>query len=192
MINLVERAMVSFEVGKKKFEVKFEGSHVGTWILLVERSRGRVSVVGFEREEIELVQEQLKKAVEMKAYMGFIRKFRGKTRTHILKICFNSQGRYIQVMEFVTKRSCAMLVVLERGGGSGWKVLREAISSVLSFCNSPSKEVFQGKHFEGNSYNGSRSFAEVVADGEPTRGALTPVRKWERTVICERKKMGQD
>ena len=44
--------MVSF-VEEKKFDVKFEGSHVGTWILVAERSRGRVSVVGFEREEIE-------------------------------------------------------------------------------------------------------------------------------------------
>ena len=50
-INRAE-AMVSFVV-EKKFEVKFEGSHGGTWISVAERSRGRVSVVGFEREEIE-------------------------------------------------------------------------------------------------------------------------------------------
>ena len=59
---------------------------------VAERSRGRVSFVGFEREEIGWVQEQLKEAVEMEAYLGF-KKIRSKTRTHFLEICFNSKGQ---------------------------------------------------------------------------------------------------
>ena len=68
----------------------------------------------------------------MKAYMGFIIiEFRGKTRTHLLEICFNRQGRYIKIMEFWTKRSSVVLIVPE-GEGGGWKALREAFSSILS------------------------------------------------------------
>ena len=81
-----------FEVEKKAFQVKFEGSKGGTWISITERSRGFVVSVGFGKEELEWLSEQLKAAVEMDVSMCFIRKFRGKTRTHLLEICFNSRG----------------------------------------------------------------------------------------------------
>ena len=38
-----------FEVEKKVFQVKFEGSNGGTWISIIERSRGFVVSVGFGR-----------------------------------------------------------------------------------------------------------------------------------------------
>ena len=65
---------------------------------------------------------------------------------------------------------------------------REEFSSILRPTNSPLKEVARGSHSELSDYNGSRS----SADGGPTRGALMPIGKWERAVICERKKKDQD
>ena len=37
---------------------------------------------------------------------------------------------------------------------------------------------------------GSLTFVEIVVEGGPRRGALMPVGKWERTIICERTKLG--
>ncbi|KAL6348600.1 hypothetical protein AAG906_016120 [Vitis piasezkii] len=76
-----------FEVEKKSFQVKFEGSNGGTWISVTERSQGFVVSVGFEKEELDWLTEHLKKAVELEASRGFIRKIRGKTRTHLMEIC---------------------------------------------------------------------------------------------------------
>ena len=95
----------------KRFYVSFEGFNGGTWVLIAERSRYYISVMGFEREETVWIQEQMKKAVELKAFMGFIRKFRGKTRTHLLEICFNKKGRFIKIMEFATNQKCSLIVV---------------------------------------------------------------------------------
>ena len=48
----MERKRVSFEVGKKRFEVTFEGIKGGTWVSLAEKSRGHIFSIGFEREEL--------------------------------------------------------------------------------------------------------------------------------------------
>ena len=60
----------SFEA-EKDFEVKFEGSHGGTWILVIERTQGYVFSVGFGKEMVWL-SVQLKKVVEMEVSLGFI------------------------------------------------------------------------------------------------------------------------
>ena len=36
-------------------------------------------------------------------------------------------------------------------------------------------------------YRGERSYADVVAEEGPRNGALMPVGKWARVVVCERK-----
>ena len=37
---------------------------------------------------------------------------------------------------------------------------------------------------------GSHTFIEIATEGGPRRGALMPVGKWERVVICERTNLG--
>ena len=106
-----------FEVEKKRIEVKFEGIQGGMWVSIAEKSRGRISSVGLEREEIIWMWEQLQKAVELKDFLGFIRQYRGKTKTHVLEICFNKSGRFIKIMEFATSQKYSLLVVLEGAGG---------------------------------------------------------------------------
>ena len=66
---------------KKRIEVKFEGIQEGMWVSIVEKSRGHISSVGLEREEIIWMREQLQKAIEQKDFLGFIKKYRGKTKT---------------------------------------------------------------------------------------------------------------
>ncbi|RVW65097.1 hypothetical protein CK203_034944 [Vitis vinifera] len=65
-----------FEVEKKSFQVKFEGSNGRTWISTTKRSRGFVVSIGFGKEEVEWLTEHLKKAVELEASRGFMRKIR--------------------------------------------------------------------------------------------------------------------
>ncbi|RVW46833.1 hypothetical protein CK203_075657 [Vitis vinifera] len=55
---------------------------------------------------------------------------RGKTRTHLMEICFNSRGRFMKITEIVTKRKPLVLVVPEGVKGNGWETLRKTISSV--------------------------------------------------------------
>ena len=77
--------------------------------------------------------EHLKKAVELEASRGFIQKIRGKTMTHLMEICFNSRGRFMKMIEIVTKRKPLILVVLEGVKGNGWEALRKVISSVQDY-----------------------------------------------------------
>ena len=79
---------------------------------------------------MDCLSEHLKKAVELEASKGFIRKIRGKTRTHLMEICFNSRGRFMKITEIVTKRKPLVLVILKGVKGNGWEALRKAISSV--------------------------------------------------------------
>ena len=119
-----------FEVERKTFQIKFEGSNGGTWISITKRSRGFVVSIGFGEEELDWLLEHLKKAVELEASRGFIRKIKGKTRTHLMEICFNRRGRFMKIIEIVTKRKPLVLVVPEGVKGNGWEAPRKAISSM--------------------------------------------------------------
>ena len=133
--------------------------------------------MGLGREEIVWIREQLQKVVELKEFLGFIRKYRGKTKTHVLEICFNKNGRFIKIMEFATNQKYSLLVVPEGEGGGGWKALEEALISVLSFSISKKKEAFQAPQSKVEYSSGSHTFAEVATEGGPRRGALMPVGK---------------
>ena len=119
-----------FEVERKTFQIKFEGSNGGTWISITKRSRGFVVSISFGEEELDWLLEHLKKAVELEASRGFIRKIKGKTRTHLMEICFNRRGRFMKIIEIVTKRKPLVPVVPEGVEGNGWEALRKTISSV--------------------------------------------------------------
>ena len=84
---------------RKVFQVKSEDCNGGTWISITERSRGFVVSLGFGEEETVWLVEQLEKAVDLEASRGFIRKMRGKTRTHLMEICFNSRWRYVLIAD---------------------------------------------------------------------------------------------
>ena len=111
----------------------FEGFNGGTWVSLAKKSRDRILSVGFEIEELTWIQEQLKKARDLKVRFGFNRKYKGKTKTHLLEICFNEKGRFIKIMEFATNQKSSLVVVLEGEEGGGWKVLLEAFFFVQEF-----------------------------------------------------------
>ena len=179
-----------FEVERKAFQVKFEGFNGGTWISITERSRGFVVSLGFGKEELDWLLEHLKKVVELEASKGFIRKMRGKTRTHLMEICFNGKGRFMKITEIVAKRKPLVLVVPEGVKGYGWETLRKAISSVQDLyvqAKRASKEMFKESRVSKGMYRGRRSYADVVVEEGPRNGALMPIGKWARAVICESK-----
>ena len=184
-----------FEVEKKSFQVKFERSNGGTWISVTERSRGFVVSIGFGKEELDWLTEHLNKVVELEASRGFIRKIRGKTRTHLMEICFNSRGRFMKITEIVTKRKPLILVVPEGVKGNGWEDLKKAISSVQDYfdqAGGASNETFRDAQGSKGIYKGCRSFVEVVVEDGHRNGVLLSVGKWVRVVICECKEKVQD
>ena len=58
-------------VERKTFLVRFEGESGGKWCSLTKHSRGFVSTLGFEKEEVGWLINYLIKAIELKSYMGF-------------------------------------------------------------------------------------------------------------------------
>ena len=89
---------------------------------MADHSKGSVFVLGFEKEEVSWLIEQLTKAIKMKIFMGFNRKFRGKTKVHLLEVCFNVHGRFIRLSEFASNRKSTFLVILEGENGRGWEL----------------------------------------------------------------------
>ncbi|RVW43467.1 hypothetical protein CK203_095348 [Vitis vinifera] len=173
----------SVVVERKVFQVKSEDCNGGTWISITERSRGFVVSLGFGEEETGWLVEQLEKAVDLEASRGFIRKMRGKTRTHLMEICFNSRGRYMKITEYVAKRKPLVLVVPRGVNGCGWENLRKVIVSVQEFsvqAERDSKEKQKKPQESKGMYRGERSYADVVAEKGTRNGAEMPVGKWAR------------
>ncbi|KAJ9680405.1 hypothetical protein PVL29_019666 [Vitis rotundifolia] len=187
----VERIIVE----KKSFQVEFEGLNGGTWVSVTERSRGFVVSIGFDMEELDWLMEHLKKAVEMEASRGFVRKIRGKTKTLLMEICFNNRGRFMKITEFVTKRKPLFLVVLKGVKGKGWEDLRKAILSVQEYSErdgGASKEKNGDIRMYGDTFRGGQSYAEVVAEAGLRTGGTWSAGKWARAVICESQEKVQD
>ena len=95
--NMMKCKVERIVVEKKSFQVEFEGLNGRTWVSVTERSQGFVVSVGFGKEELDWLMEHLKKVVELEASRGFIRKIRGKTKTHLMEICFNNRGRFMKI-----------------------------------------------------------------------------------------------
>ena len=126
---MVRTLKVSVE--KKTILVRFECEASGKWCSLTEHSRGSVFSLGFEKEEVGWLIEHLMKTNEMENHMDFNRKFRGKTRVHLLEVCFNNHGRFIRLLEFASNRKSTFLVIPEGKNGKGWEHLKIALSSML-------------------------------------------------------------
>ncbi|RVW55796.1 hypothetical protein CK203_075795 [Vitis vinifera] len=148
----------SVVVERKIFQVKSEDYNGGKWLSITERSRGFVVSLDFGEEETGWLVEQLEKAVELEDSRGYIRKMRGKTRTHLMEICFNSRGKVIASVQELSVQ-----------------VGRE------------SKETQNKLQESKGMYRGERTYAEVVAEKGTRNGAGMPVGKWARAVVCEGK-----
>ena len=101
----------------------------------------------------------------------------------------------MKITEFVTKRKPLILVVLEGVKGNRWEAFRKAISSVQDLSDQAvraSKETIEVSQASKGIYRGCWSYADVVAEEGPRNGALLPVGKWARAVICESKGKVQD
>ncbi|RVW38709.1 hypothetical protein CK203_077488 [Vitis vinifera] len=191
MKSKVERIFVE----KKNFQVEFEGLNGGTWVSVTERSRGFVVSIGFDMEELDWLMVHLKKAVEVEASRGFVRKIRGKTKTLLMEICFNNRGRFMKITEFVTKRKPLFLVVPEGVKGKGWEDLRKAILLVQENSErdgGASKEKNGDIRMNRDTFRGGRSYAEVVAEAGLRTGGSFSAGKWARAVICESQEKVQD
>ena len=60
--------------------------------------------MAFKKEEIDWLLEQLKKAADLESSPDFNRKFKEKSGTHLLEVCFNSIGRFIKLLKFATNQ----------------------------------------------------------------------------------------
>nr|CAN69188.1 hypothetical protein VITISV_042007 [Vitis vinifera] len=167
--NMVQSVVVE----RKIFQVKSEDYNGGKWLSITERSQGFVVSLDFGEEETGWLVEQLEKAVELEDSRGYIRKMRGKTRTHMMEICFNSRGCYMKITEYSAKRKPLVLVVPRGVNGCGWENLR--------------KETQNKPQESKGMYRGERTYAEVVAEKGTRNGAGMPVGKWARAVVCEGK-----
>ncbi|RVW76917.1 hypothetical protein CK203_051555 [Vitis vinifera] len=180
----------SVVVERKIFQVKSEDYNGGKWISITERSRGFEVSLDFGEEETGWLVEQLEKAVELEDSRGFIRKMRGKTRTHLMEICFNSSGSYMKITEYIAKRKPLVLVVPRGVNGCGWENLRKVIVSVQEISvqvGRDSKETQNKLQESKGMYRGERTYADVVAEKGTRNGAGMPGGKWARAVVCEGK-----
>ena len=119
------------------------------------------------------------KVIEMKIFMGFNRKFREKTRVHLLEVCFNVHGRFIRLSEFTSKRKSTFLVIPEGDNGRGWELLKEVLYSMLvvpsSSFDEKGRQSREGRNLHKFAGPLQRSFANVVREERPRRGGLVSV-----------------
>ncbi|KAJ9701098.1 hypothetical protein PVL29_006446 [Vitis rotundifolia] len=174
---------------RKTFLVRFEGESDGKWCSLIEHSRGSVFALGFEKEEVGWLIEHLTKAIEMKSYMGFNRKFGGKSRVHLMEVCFNNHGRFIRLSEFASNRKSTFLVILEGEKGKGWEHLKNALSSMLVVPSSSivekGRQCREERTFHKHIGPLYWSFTNVVREEGPRRGGFVLVGRWARPMVCE-------
>ena len=121
--------------------------------------------------------------------MGFNIKFRGKTKVHLLEVCFNVHGRFIRLSEFASNRKSTFLVILEGDNGRGWELLKSALNSMLVVPSSSfvekGRQSREGRIMHKNAGPLQRSYAKVVRDEGSRKGGLVPVGRWARVVVCE-------
>ena len=99
--EVVERKTVKVLIERKTFLIRLEGDQGGEWCSMTEISRGSVFALGFEKEAVGWLVENLKKAIALKSHMGFNKKFRGKCRVHLMEVGFNNHGRFIRIGRFL-------------------------------------------------------------------------------------------
>ncbi|RVW99819.1 hypothetical protein CK203_029166 [Vitis vinifera] len=137
-----------------------------------------------------MVVEVVEEGFGDEGFFGFIWKFKGKTRTRLLEICFNSKGRFIKITEFVTNRKATTLFVPKGVKNKGWKT-----SSMSKFRFHPfnvSKEAKTKKQVGLGCCSGNRSYAKVVEEEGLRKGASVSVGKWARIMIYKSQRRVKD
>ncbi|KAJ9677519.1 hypothetical protein PVL29_022488 [Vitis rotundifolia] len=190
-MRMVERKTVKVLIERKTFLIRLEGEQGGEWCSMTEISRGSVFALGFEKEAVGWLVECLMKALALKSYMGFNKKFRGKCRAHLLEVGFNNHGRFIRISEFATNRKPSVLIIPEGDKGRGWESIKKALATMLVVPYLSAAE--KGRNIRGESWlhnkvgSMHRSYAKTVSDEGPRGGGLVPVGRWARAVVCESK-----
>lgn len=72
--------------------------------------------------------------------MGFNKKYRGRTKVHLMKVKFNNTK---ERLKFTSNRKSTFLVIPEGLKGNGWEKLKLEISSLLVAL--PKMIVYKGK-----------------------------------------------
>ena len=133
--------------------------------------------------------EHLRKAIKLKSNMGFNRKYREKSRVHLMEVCFNNHGRFIRLSEFAPNRKSTFLVIPEGEKGRGWEQIKNVMSSMLVVPSSSivekGRQCREERTFHKHVGPLCRSFANVVREEGPRREGLVPVGRWARAVVCE-------
>ena len=133
--------------------------------------------------------EHLRKAIELKSNMGFNRKYRGKSRVHLMEVCFNNHGRFIRLSEFAPNRKSTFLVIPEGEKGRGWEQIKNVMYSMLMVPSSSivekGRQCREERTFHKHVGPSYQSFANVVREEGPRKGGLVPVGRWARAVVCE-------
>ncbi|KAJ9685011.1 hypothetical protein PVL29_017154 [Vitis rotundifolia] len=183
------RTMKFFSVERKTFLVRFEGEPRGIWCSLTKHSKGFVFSLSFEKEEVGWLIKHLAKAIELKSYMVFNRKYREKSRVHLMEVCFNNHGRFIRLSEFASNKKSTFLVIPEGEQGKGWEQLKDAISTMPVVPSSNIVEKEGQCRVESINYKHVGplylSFVNVVKEEGPRRGGLVPIGRWVRAMVCE-------
>ncbi|RVW79800.1 hypothetical protein CK203_047648 [Vitis vinifera] len=65
---------------------------------------------------------QLKKASESERSLGFIRKFRGKSRTYSLEVCFNNRGKFFKIQSLQQIKELSLWWSLRVVEAVNWKL----------------------------------------------------------------------
>lgn len=76
-----------------------------------ELRRGAPFSLSFENKEVRWLLKHLGKDIELECCMGFNKKYRGKTRVHILEVSFNNCGRFLRISEFASHRKMTFLII---------------------------------------------------------------------------------
>lgn len=133
--------------------------------MVAKSSKGEVFSLGFEKEAVGWLIEHLGKAAELGS-LGFNRKYRGKTRAHLLEVRFNNHGRFIRISKFALNRRTTFLIIPKGKRGVEWEKLKKTISSLVeeAVTTTCSEEKWQsfGHGTKVGSLN--RSFASVVKE----------------------------
>ena len=96
-----------------------------------ELHRGAIFSLSFENKEVRWLLKHLGKDIELECCMGFNKKYRGKTRVHILEVSFNNCGRFLRISEFASHRKMTLLIIPKGEKGKDWDKLKQVILSLM-------------------------------------------------------------
>ena len=64
--------------------------------------------LGFEKEKVGWLLEHLGKATEMVCFLGFNKKYKGKTNVHPMKVRINPSDSFIMLFDFASNKKTTL------------------------------------------------------------------------------------